>query len=94
MFLAFYYKQFVLHNITIYYFTFPFFVSGCRGSAAALTGPEGMFGINQTQYENNMICGWKIQVELSKVNHFKNTSSINSGHFESGSKMFKYVVCE
>ncbi|KAI0218618.1 CUB and peptidase domain-containing protein 1 [Lamellibrachia satsuma] len=41
-------------------------VKGCRGSAATLTGPEGTFGINQTQYENNMRCGWKIQVELSK----------------------------
>ncbi|KAI0218615.1 Cubilin [Lamellibrachia satsuma] len=41
-------------------------VKGCRGSATTLTGPEGMFGIDQKQYENNMKCGWKIQVELSK----------------------------
>ncbi|KAI0218613.1 Ovochymase-2 [Lamellibrachia satsuma] len=42
-------------------------VEGCRGSAATLTGPEGTFGINKIQYVNNMKCGWKVQVDSSKV---------------------------
>jgi len=32
-----------------------------------MTGREGSFGISETQYGNNMTCGWKILVEIGKV---------------------------
>ena len=32
-----------------------------------MSGPQGTFGITETQYENRLECGWKIQVETAKV---------------------------
>ena len=39
----------------------------CSGSPAVLTGPIGEFGISQSQYKNNMQCGWKITMKAGKV---------------------------
>ena len=39
----------------------------CSGSPAALTGPSGEFGISQSQYKDNLQCGWKITVEAGEV---------------------------
>ena len=47
------------------------FASGCRGEVELLTEPEGLISINETEYRNNMTCGWKIQVDPSKVSHVK-----------------------
>ena len=47
------------------------YVAACRGSPAELTEPEGTFGIIETEYENNMRCGWKIMVDSSKVSNLK-----------------------
>ena len=49
--------------------------SGCGGSPATMTGPQGTFGITETQYENRLECGWKIQVETTKVGNTKYTMS-------------------
>ncbi|KAI0218619.1 Exoskeleton protein RP43 [Lamellibrachia satsuma] len=42
-------------------------VGRCRGNAETLTGPEGAIEINQTEYRNKMTCGWRIQVDPSKI---------------------------
>ena len=34
---------------------------------AMLTSSEGTFGINETQYEDNLRCRWNIQVDTTKV---------------------------
>ena len=47
-----------------------FYTKGCNGSAAVLGGSKGTFGIDSFEYENNMRCGWKIQVEPDKVCDF------------------------
>ena len=47
-----------------------FYFKGCNGSAAVLGGSIGTFGIDSFEYENNMRCGWKIQVEPDKVCDF------------------------
>ena len=39
----------------------------CSGSPAELTGPSGEFSISQSQYANNLQCGWKIRVVSGKV---------------------------
>ena len=44
-----------------------FYFAACRGSPAELTEGEGTFGINASQYENNMRCGWTIMIDPSKV---------------------------
>ena len=40
----------------------------CDGSPAILNEAEGTFGIDETQYENNMTCRWLIHVSPFKVN--------------------------
>ena len=38
--------------------------AGCGGE---LGGLEGTFGIDRDHYDDNMWCGWKIEVAASKV---------------------------
>ena len=47
------------------------FLSECQGGAASLSGTNGKFGMNKAQYKNDMVCGWKIEVEASKVNFWQ-----------------------
>ena len=47
------------------------YIKGCYGKPAVLGGSKGTFGIEAFQYEDYMRCGWKIQVEPSKVCDFR-----------------------
>ena len=46
------------------------FIAGCFGNTLTLGGSSGTFGINASQYQNSMTCGWEIQVETMKVNDY------------------------
>ena len=39
----------------------------CHGSPTELTGSSGEFGISESEYNNNLQCGWKIRVNSGKV---------------------------
>ena len=39
----------------------------CHGSPTELTGSSGEFGISESQYNDDLQCGWKIRVESGKV---------------------------
>ena len=41
--------------------------AACRGRPLTLTGSRGQFGVNSTQYEENVECAWKIVIDESKV---------------------------
>ena len=44
-------------------------VAGCGGQTARMPGPLGSFGINKTQYQDNLNCDWRIWVEAAKVSN-------------------------
>jgi len=43
------------------------YFAACPDSPAILTGTQGTFGINATQFVNNMHCSWKINVDAGMV---------------------------
>ena len=43
------------------------FIAACADQPVTMLGPMGSIQINSNQYQNNIRCGWKIQVEADKV---------------------------
>ena len=44
-------------------------IAGCGGQTARLLGPAGSFGIDKSQYQNNMNCTWRIEVGTAQVSN-------------------------
>ena len=63
-------RYIILHKTNTTIMCLCWIASGCRGEVELLTEPEGLISINETEYRNNMTCGWKIRVDPSKVKDF------------------------
>jgi len=57
-------------NLQLSTLSWLFALAGCFGDHAELHGPNGTIEINSIQYQNDMRCGWKIQVQKTEVLYY------------------------